>query len=66
MRRDRRDLPHDQLGRRCGPTGKRRYKSEEQAMEHARRILGRTDCNSDGFRGYKCQFCGGWHLTSQV
>lgn len=40
---------------RCGPTGKRLYKSEAAAMM----------AHPEMPRAYRCEYCGGWHLTSK-
>jgi len=52
---------------RCGPTGKRRYRSEG-AARHALTALApiRPDPEHREQRAYPCNGCGGWHLTSQA
>ena len=55
--------PH--LGRRCGPTGKIRFKSHAGAFNRAMEIASTPACNAEILRVYQCQFCGGFHLSSK-
>ena len=49
---------HD--GYRCGATGKIIFKSHESGVERGTAIM------PEGFRCYKCNYCGLWHLTTKV
>ncbi len=50
---------------RCGRTGKRGYNSIDAAMLAGADIMAKPDCNARTLRGYHCQFCGLYHLTSK-
>ena len=52
-------------GRRCGMTGKRRFKSHGAAFNRGLQIADTPACNAEILRVYQCEFCGGWHLTSK-
>lgn len=47
------------LGKRCGPTGKRIFKSEHAANMCAERYF-------QQWRTYTCEFCGFTHITKKV
>ena len=63
-RRNRGRTKNPVLVPRCGATRKVLFNSHEAAMLRAGEIL---DGESDAtwLRAYRCQFCGGWHLTSK-
>jgi hypothetical protein len=51
----------------CGPTGKRRYRTAgaaSRALEDLAAI--RPDPHRREQRAYPCDGCGGWHLTKQL
>ncbi len=53
----------------CGPTKKRMFKSHEAAVARGVEILSKGEGPArhwQGFRAYKCIYCGGWHLTKQI
>jgi hypothetical protein len=58
--------PHDHLGHKCGPTGKKIFKSEKHAWLRASEILERGANGTDGFRVYHCPHCNFYHLTSKI
>jgi len=55
------DLPPVAVRRRptCSVSSKVRFESEKQARRSMRHM-------ADRLRVYRCTYCGGWHLTSQV
>lgn len=52
------------LSRICGKTRKRMFKTEKGAQLRGMEI-GQENENFNGFRVYKCMFCGFYHLTTQ-
>lgn len=50
----------------CKKTGKVKFRTHEQALVRAGKILTETKVTRTGMmRGYMCPFCNRWHLTSQ-
>lgn len=50
----------------CGATKKRMFKSIDAAMSAAADIMESGQARCRGMRGYKCGYCGHYHLTSNV
>jgi hypothetical protein len=50
---------------RCGSTGKRMFRSEQEAMDGAAIRRADLHCNATYFRAYRCPFGEHWHLTSK-
>ena len=64
-RRDPRETPHFRSPHRCGPTGKRRYKTAAGAMIDGASLVQSEAWKSNTVRAYLCQYCRGYHLTSK-
>ena len=47
----------------CGATSKRMFKSHEAAVNF---VVERAESMPAVMRAYRCDFCSGWHLTSQA
>jgi hypothetical protein len=50
----------------CGATKKRMFKSLDAAMSAAADIFESGQARCRGMRGYKCGYCGFYHLSSNV
>jgi hypothetical protein len=48
---------------RCGYTGKIRFRSHEATLECIAAIFERNRTKESSLRAYKCNLCGGWHMT---
>ena len=64
-RRNRGRTKNPVLVPRCGATRKVLFNSHVAAMTRAGEILEAGVTHVTMFRSYRCQFCGGWHLTSR-
>lgn len=51
-------------GRKCGMTGKHRFKSLAHAQNRIAEIMEQDD-SPEVMRAYGCDFCGGFHLTKK-
>lgn len=50
---------------RCRRTGKRRYRDHEEAVGSLQKIGNNSTREVVPVRAYECDFCDGWHVTSQ-
>lgn len=53
----------DRQHRMCG--GKKRFK-DQAAADQAVRLIELDQGQPEALRTYRCEYCGRWHLTSQV
>lgn len=51
---------------RCGATKKRMFKSIDSALSTAADIMDSGNARCRGMRGYRCGYCGFYHLSSNV
>jgi hypothetical protein len=48
------------------PTRKVRFKSHESALTRAGQILDEGARGTNYFRAYRCEYCGGYHLSKTM
>jgi hypothetical protein len=51
---------------RCGPTGKRIFRTPTGALLRAGEIHAGDPTRPSHWRPYRCNFCGGFHLTTKA